>query len=238
MFLDSSFQQEKGEAAMNTPTSAMRRVGLLPPSPWPALVFLFLIVPIGCTGGTNMSETESTGMGASDMGASDMGTSEMQSPRMEAWSDDDDFMAQVAATEGSEVAEAVREIRAATVSFHDLNEAVAAGYSRDGGSCMANPPAGGMGFHHANRSLMDGTIEVRKPQILTYRRTADGEYELTGVEYVIPKDQWSDSEPPRIMGQDLRSSSSLGLWYLHVWVWTPNPNGLFADWNPNVECLP
>jgi hypothetical protein len=236
MFLDSSVQKEEGEATMRTPTSTMRRAGLLPPSP--ALVFMFLIVPAGCSGGTNMSETESAGMGAADTSTFDMGQSGMQSSQMEAGSGEDDFIAQVAATEGSEVAEAVRAIRAATVSFHDLNEAVAAGYSRDGGSCMADPPAGGMGFHHANRDLMDGTLEVRKPQILTYQRTADGDYELTGVEYVIPRDQWSDSKPPRIMGQDLRFSSSLALWYLHVWVWTPNPNGLFADWNPNVECLP
>jgi hypothetical protein len=28
----------------------------------------------------------------------------------------------------------------------------------------------------------------------------------------------------------------LGIWYLHVWIWEPNPSGLFADWNPSVTC--
>jgi len=28
----------------------------------------------------------------------------------------------------------------------------------------------------------------------------------------------------------------LGIWYLHVWHWEPNPSGVFADWNPNVKC--
>jgi len=218
---------------MKTTGSSLMRAGLFETSPWPALVAVILIVSVGCSSGTDMPKAGSAGMEASDMSASDM-----QSPQMEAWANDDDFIAQVAATEGPEVAEAVRVIRTATASFRDLDEAVAAGYSRDGGTCMANPSEGGMGFHHTNQSLMDGTLEVRRPEILTYRRTADGEYELTGVEYVVPKDTWSGEEPPRILGQDLRSSSSLGLWYLHVWVWTPNPNGLFADWNPYVECLP
>ena len=223
---------------MNTPVSAVNLVGPLPASPWWALVALSLIVPVGCAGGTNASEGAAGGMSAGDMSASEMGMTETQSPRRETWSDDEGFIAQVAAAEGPEVAEAVRTIRAATADFHDLNAAVAAGYSRDGGSCMDNPPAGGMGFHHANPALMDGTTSIRKPQILTYQRTADGGYELTGVEYVVPKDQWPHDDPPQVMGQELRSSSSLGLWYLHAWVWTPNPDGLFANWNPNVECLP
>jgi len=24
---------------------------------------------------------------------------------------------------------------------------------------------------------------------------------------------------------------------LHVWAWKDNPNGLYADWNPRVNCL-
>ena len=38
------------------------------------------------------------------------------------------------------------------------------------------------------------------------------------------------------MGQDLKRADSLGIWYLHVWNWTANPSGLFADWNPDVQC--
>jgi hypothetical protein len=39
-----------------------------------------------------------------------------------------------------------------------------------------------------------------------------------------------------IMGQNLKRADSLGVWYLHVWIWEPNPSGLFADWNPLVKC--
>ena len=25
-------------------------------------------------------------------------------------------------------------------------------------------------------------------------------------------------------------------WDLHAWVWQPNPSGMFAEWNPKVQC--
>ena len=25
-------------------------------------------------------------------------------------------------------------------------------------------------------------------------------------------------------------------WYLHVWAWRKNPEGMFADFNPAVQC--
>ena len=27
---------------------------------------------------------------------------------------------------------------------------------------------------------------------------------------------------------------SIGLWFLHVWTWKPDPSGVFAPWNPDV----
>jgi hypothetical protein len=59
---------------------------------------------------------------------------------------------------------------------------------------------------------------------------------LNGVEYVVPLSAWPQDEPPAVMGQKLKRATSLGIWYLHVWVWERNPSGLFADWNPNVKC--
>jgi hypothetical protein len=32
-----------------------------------------------------------------------------------------------------------------------------------------------------------------------------------------------------MLDQPLRREPSLGIWYLHVWVWRDNPTGLFAD---------
>jgi hypothetical protein len=131
----------------------------------------------------------------------------------------------------------VARIRAATEAFKSLDEAVAAGYARDVAHCMAKPPEGGMGYHHQNRSLLDDRIELERPEILVYERLPDGDYRLNGVEYIVPFSVWPrDREPPTVMGRDLKPAPSLGLWYLHVWVWLENPSGLFADWNPRVRC--
>lgn len=137
---------------------------------------------------------------------------------------------------GEEVDRDIARVRKATEKFKDLDRAVAAGYPREVSGCVQNPPQGGMGFHHQNPAYMDARLEVDRPEILVYERMPGGEYKLNGVEYIVPIDAWSRSEPPTIMGQKLKRAPKLGIWYLHVWIWEPNPSGLFADWNPNVKC--
>jgi len=138
---------------------------------------------------------------------------------------------------GGEIDRDVAKIRAATSKFKSLDEAVKKGYARDVAHCMANPPQGGMGYHHQNDALLDDRLELERPEILVYERMPDGEYRFNGVEYIVPFSVWpSDRKPPRIMGQDLKPAPQLEIWYLHVWVWLENPSGLFADWNPRVKC--
>jgi hypothetical protein len=38
------------------------------------------------------------------------------------------------------------------------------------------------------------------------------------------------------MGLELKRQDALKLWYLHMWAWTENSAGLFADFNPAVKC--
>jgi hypothetical protein len=131
----------------------------------------------------------------------------------------------------------VARIRDATSAFRSLDAAVAAGYARDVRHCLANPPAGGMGYHHQNNALLDDRLELERPEILVYERLRGGEYRLNGVEYIVPFSVWpATREAPTVMGQKLKAAPSLRLWYLHVWVWLENPSGLFADWNPRVKC--
>src|SRR5262245_7881313 len=137
---------------------------------------------------------------------------------------------------GEAVDRDVIAVRAATESFKVLDNAVAAGYEGQVSQCVENPTHGGMGFHHKNSSLRDARLEIDKPEILLYARMPHGQYTLTGVEYIVPISAWSRSEPPTIMGQPLRRADTLGVWYLHVWIWEFNPSGLFADWNPRVTC--
>lgn len=136
------------------------------------------------------------------------------------------------------VVAAVERARTATARFASLDSAVAAGYQRDAGGCVANEPLGTMGFHHANGRLYDDRLDVERPEILVYERLPDGRYRLNGVEYIVPyAARPRDAPPPRIMGQSLKRADGLQLWYLHVWIWRENPSGIFADWNPTVHCL-
>ncbi len=134
------------------------------------------------------------------------------------------------------VARDLDRVRAATAAFQNLDSAVAAGYARDVPQCLANGREGAMGFHHVNRSVVDSVVDLDRPEILTYERTSDGRYNLTGVEYVVPLRRWTRSEPPTVFGQSMRRAEQLQIWYLHVWAWKENPSGLFADWNPAVAC--
>lgn len=136
---------------------------------------------------------------------------------------------------GEPVDRDVAALRAATAHFRDPGEAVRAGYPAVE-ACIAHPERGAMGLHYTHPGLTDATLEVERPEVLVYERLDDGTLRLNGVEYIVPIADWPRSEPPRIMGQDLKRASALGIWYLHVWNWTANPSGLFADWNPDVKC--
>ena len=131
----------------------------------------------------------------------------------------------------------IARIRRATQAFHSIDAAAAAGYAATVPNCIAHAEHGAMGFHHANRTLFDDKLEVEHPEILIYERLPDGKYAFNGVEYIVPYEARSrEAEPPVILGQQLKRADGLQLWYLHVWIWKENAKGLFADWNPAVEC--
>lgn len=138
---------------------------------------------------------------------------------------------------GGEVQSGYERARAATATYRTLDSAVAKGYAANVVQCLADSTHGAMGYHHINRTYVDNRIEVDKPEILLYERMADGTYGLNGVEYIIPYRVWpKDSVPPQLLGRDMLKSEPLQLWYMHMWIWTPNSAGLFADWNPAVRC--
>lgn len=153
--------------------------------------------------------------------------------------------AQSAALYGPAVTKAVDSLRNATRRFQSLDTAAAAGYTRDVADCLVHEHQGdhqgehqgAMGYHHGNRALNDAKIETQRPEILLYERLPDSSYRLNGVEYIVPYRAWPrDSIPPIALGQTMRHEDNLQLWYLHVWAWTANPDGIFADFNPVVRC--
>jgi hypothetical protein len=94
-----------------------------------------------------------------------------------------------------------------------------------------------MGYHHVNRAYLSPTLSIDKPQILLYERTPAGAYQLNGVEFIIPYRLYPrDSVAPIWMGQTMHREDNLNIWYLHVWAWKNNPDGVFANFNSTVSC--
>lgn len=59
---------------------------------------------------------------------------------------------------------------------------------------------------------------------------------LVGVEYIIPEADWPHEEAPEFFGRELHYNPLLEIWALHVWSARHNPEGEFADFNPDVNC--
>lgn len=136
-------------------------------------------------------------------------------------------------------------VRNATAKYHDIETALANGYQLGYNGavtgCVANPGVGAMGYHYFNWAKMDDpSIVEGDPEVLVYHTGADGSLELGAVEWVVPRMVWEGAghtDPPVVFGQSLHVINPVLNWYIeHAWIWTHNPGGMFADWNPNVTC--
>lgn len=137
----------------------------------------------------------------------------------------------------------VQLVRNATKQFIDVNAATAAGYAPFLG-CVTGQDHGAMGVHYVNGALLNGQLDVSKPQALIYEPTHDG-MQLVGVEYIVFADAWlssNNNNPPVLEGQVLQFVDSPNrfnipaFFELHVWAWRDNPQGSYVDWNNHVSC--
>jgi hypothetical protein len=137
----------------------------------------------------------------------------------------------------------VETVRTATAPYTDVTAAEAAGHGMFLG-CVSGAQEGAMGVHYPNGNLVgDGLIDATQPEVLVYE-VKNGRYNLVAVEYLVLADDWNanNDAPPVLMGQVFNyvgSPNRYGMpafYELHVWAWKTNPNGVFADWNPNVSC--
>ena len=101
-----------------------------------------------------------------------------------------------------------------------------------------------MGIHYVNGDLVgDGELDAMKPEALLYE-FKNSRLQLTGVEYLVDAETWDANHdtPPVLMGQMFNFSGSPNryripaFYELHVWAWSRNPLGTFADWNTRVSC--
>lgn len=156
----------------------------------------------------------------------------------------------VAAAHRGGPSDLVKALRA-TAGFHDVDRAIAAGYSIrlpeiGGNTCISQGGEGAMGVHMVNGSLLDGVLDPAKPEVLVYdprtKRNGTEKLRLVAVEYVVFESAWTGSSPPRMFGRELDyvpapNRYDLPAFYaLHAWIWTFNPRGLFYAWNPLVRC--
>lgn len=132
------------------------------------------------------------------------------------------------------------QVRAATARFQNVDVAIAAGYMPTD-ECV-EIPLGGMGLHYVNiGAFFDPSLDPATPEVLLYAPSGNG-VRLVGVEWVVVD---ADQNPATVqdltvLGQPLAgpmTHDGLPLHYeRHAWTWQPNPNGMFADWNPRVSC--
>jgi hypothetical protein len=138
-------------------------------------------------------------------------------------------------------------VRQATDKYHDVNVALADGFIRTP-QCVQEKGSGGMGIHFINPArIINPAINILEPEILLYVETAGG-MKLIGVEYMFPIGRPDAPIPnpappiPVLFGQSFNGpmlgheSGQPPHYDLHVWIWQANPEGTFAQLNPNVSC--
>ena len=124
---------------------------------------------------------------------------------------------------------------------------------------------GAMGIHYFRPDLLgitappnprvdgNGThIDFNQPAILIYEPQEDGALRLVAVENLVFKKAWhaaGNNAPPTFHGMpydemvdnpatpDTDEAHNFEPHYdRHVWIYRDNPNGMFAQYNPNVSC--
>lgn len=134
--------------------------------------------------------------------------------------------APTASAAGSIQAE-LAEVRRATVGYHDVEAAVADGYTPT--DICVEGPGGAMGYHYMHwPRVFDGQLDPTEPEVLLYAPQADGTPRLVGVEYLSLTET-------SLFGQAFEPGPG-GSFALHAWIWQGNPDGMFAGLNPTVSC--
>jgi hypothetical protein len=106
-----------------------------------------------------------------------------------------------------------------------------------------NPRVDGNGTH----------TDFRRPAILIYEPQTDCSLKLVAVENLVFQKSWhaaGNKRPPSFQGVEydtMRDDPATKVdeahmfephYDRHVWLYRPNPNGVFAQFNPNVSCKP
>ena len=144
--------------------------------------------------------------------------------------------AEMSVSTSKDIVDAIATLRSATGRYHNIELA-----KKDGfvllHECENRPGEGPVGAVYVNiERLLDGKIDPTSPDALIYEPQPDGGLQLVGAEFAVPYALWTQTEPPKFLGATFQHEDEFGVFALHAWVWRQNPEGLFAETNPNVSC--
>ncbi|GAB4100772.1 hypothetical protein [Sinomonas halotolerans] len=130
-------------------------------------------------------------------------------------------------------------VRAATAKYHDVNVALADGYTADV-HCIP-----GMGIHYVNFASFGAPPDPLHPGALLYAPAPNGRLKLVAVEWFqvdADQDLTTDSDRPYFFGTAFDGpmpghAPGMPIHYdLHAYIWSHNPDGVLTTWNPNITC--
>lgn len=142
---------------------------------------------------------------------------------------------------GADANQQLAAARAATVQYHDFQQAVADGF-------IAAPPAciPGEGVHYRAPdefpdASLDCVFDPADPEVLHYTPKENGELQLVGVEYLVPRSAACGtltSPPAGFSGNADEWELEAGgtLWALNAWIWQGVPDGVFAFRSDKITC--
>lgn len=145
----------------------------------------------------------------------------------------------------AEARSALAQVRRDLRAFEDPAAAVAAGYLPTDVCSELPDGSAGMGYHYVNPQLMQGAPDPSHPPILVYVPTADGGRTLGAAEWFAvdgDQDLGTDADRPSLLGIPFDGpmpghEPGMPIHYdLHAWLFTANPDGIFAPFNPRVDC--
>lgn len=134
---------------------------------------------------------------------------------------------------------AVREelalARNVTARYHDLQQAL------DDGFIQVSACIPGEGIHYRREFPLDCVFDPASPETLHYVPKPNGELQLIGIEYFVPRSEACGTltQPPEGFAGDADEwELEMGgtAWALNAWIWQGVPDGVFAFRSDKITC--
>jgi len=149
--------------------------------------------------------------------------------------------ASTAANVGADANQQLAAARNATAKYHDLQQALADGFIPDPPACI---PGEGIHYRAADEfpnASLNCVFDPADPEVLHYTPKENGELQLVGIEYLVPRSAACGtltSPPAGFSGDADEWELEIGgtVWALNAWVWQGVPDGIFAFRSDKITC--